>query len=150
MGGIEGEAETRIAAAPAECLAILVDFERYPEWYPLVDEVKVLERDRAGRGEVVEAATRLPIKRISYRLRYRHEPPNRLSAEYVSGDLKQLRTEWRLEAAPGGATSARFMLAGEVGWALDRLLTPVRAAVRRELIDDAVAALRQRAEERQG
>lgn len=45
MSGIQGEARVSVAAMPEACLAVLVGFEAYPEWYPNVEEVSVSERD---------------------------------------------------------------------------------------------------------
>jgi len=147
VSGIQGEARASIAAAPGACMAVLVGFEAYPEWYPSVQEVSITERDPERGVFAVEAFTRLPVKTVSYRLRYTVEGTRSLRGEYLGGDLKSLAVNWRLEAAPEGPTEATLSLKGEVGWVLDRLLAPVRDAVRRELIDDAVAALKRRVEE---
>ncbi len=146
MSGIHGEARASIAATPEACLAVLVGFEAYPEWYPNVEEVSVTERDPERGVFVVEAFTRLPVKTLSYRLRYTVEGPSGLRGEYLGGDLNSLALHWRLEPLPEGSTDVTLSLRGEVGWVLDRLLAPVRDAVRRELIDDAVAALKLRVE----
>ncbi len=95
---------------------------------------------------VVEALTRLPVKTLSYRLRYTVEGTSGLRGEYLGGDLNSLALHWRLEPLPAGSTEVSLSLRGEVGWVLDRLLAPVRDAVRRELIDEAVAALKLRVE----
>jgi len=146
VGGIHGEARTSIAAPPEACLAELLRFEAYPEWYPFVDEIAVLERDERAHTFTVRAATRLPIKTFTYRLRYIVEGSGALRADYLGGDLKSLTLRWELDPGPENSTEATLALDGEVGWALDRLLAPVRDAARRELIDDAVAALGRRVE----
>lgn len=148
MGGVQGEAHATIAAPPAACVAALTDFAAYPEWYPFVEEIAVGERDPQDGTTVVEALTRLPVKTIRYTLRYHVEGDSRVWADYLRGDFKALSLDWRLAPGPGGATitEATLALRGEVGWVLDRLLAPVRDAARRELIDDAVAALKRRVE----
>lgn len=144
MGGIRGEATQEIGASAQACFDALVAIETYPEWYPLTDEVEVRERDAAGRPAVVEAVTDARVRRVRYVLRYAYEPPGRISASYVEGDFKDLRLTWTLEALAPERTRATLALAGEVSWVLDRLIAPVRDKVRRELIDDAVAALGRR------
>jgi ribosome-associated toxin RatA of RatAB toxin-antitoxin module len=147
VSGISGQAESVVDATVPACAAVLLDFERYPEWYPFVDELRVLEGDASAGGVVIEASARLAVRSVRYRLRYRYdEPAGRLWAEYLGGDLKRLETEWRLAERPGGSTQAQLSLKGEVNWVLDRLLAPVRDAARREMIDDAVAALKRRVE----
>jgi len=147
MGGIQGQAQATIAAPPAACVAVLTDFAAYPEWYPFVEEVAVTDSDPERGTSVVEALTRLPVKTIRYQLRYTVEGTTGLRGEYLAGDLKSLSVNWRLELASAGSTDVTLSVKGEVGWVLDRLLTPVRDAVRRELVDDAVAALKRRTEE---
>jgi ribosome-associated toxin RatA of RatAB toxin-antitoxin module len=124
---------------------VLEDFERYPEWQELIDEVQVIERDAEGRGTVVEAVTKLAVKTFRYRLVY-ERGAGRMRARRISGDFKHIELEWQMEAAPEGGSIVTYALKGEGSWALDRLLAPVRAAASRELVDDVVAGLKTRAE----
>lgn len=146
VGGIRGEATQEIGAGAQACFDALAAIEAYPEWYPLTDEVEVRERDAAGRPAVVEAVTDARVRRVRYVLRYSYDPPGRISASYVEGDFKDLQLAWTLEALGLERTRATLALAGEVSWVLDRLIAPIRDKVRRELIDDAVAALKARVE----
>lgn len=145
MAAIEGSAQALIDASPAACLAVLEDFERYPEWQELIDETRVVQRDAEGRATEVEAVTRLAVKTFRYRLAY-ERAGGRLAAHRVSGDFKRIELEWRVEEAPGGGSAVSYTLAGDAGWALDRLLAPVRDAAGREMIDDVVAGLKARVE----
>jgi ribosome-associated toxin RatA of RatAB toxin-antitoxin module len=145
VAGIEGRAEAHIAADPADCLAVLEDFERYPEWQELIDEVEVIERDSKGRATVVEAVTKLAVKTFRYRLAY-ERASGRMRARRISGDFKHIELEWRIDSAPIGGSVVSYEFRGEASWALDRLLAPVRDAARREMIDDVVANLKARVE----
>ena len=62
MKDLKGAA-TRVVQAPLEqCLAVLEDVERYPDWYPeVVRYVNVLERDPDGRATRVR--TQLHVAR---------------------------------------------------------------------------------------
>jgi ribosome-associated toxin RatA of RatAB toxin-antitoxin module len=147
VGGLEGRASADISASPGACLATLLDVGRYPEWYPLVEEVRVLERDADGRGISVEAATHVAVKTIRYRVHYRADDAGGLRGNYLGGDLKSLEVHWRLDPLGDDRTQAELELRGTVGLVLDRLMAPFRAAIRRELVDDAVSALARRVEE---
>ncbi len=145
MAGSEGQAEAQVAADPAACVAVLEDFERYPDWQELIDEVEVIERDSDGRGTVIEAVTRLAVKTFRYRLVYEHAP-GRMRARRIGGDFKHVELEWRIDAGPDGGSHVSYAFKGEASWALDRLLAPVRDAARREMVDDVVANLKERVE----
>ena len=43
-----------VAASPEHCLAVAIDFARYPEWAPDVKDVRILDTDSAGRATKVE------------------------------------------------------------------------------------------------
>jgi ribosome-associated toxin RatA of RatAB toxin-antitoxin module len=145
VSGIEGRAEAKVAADPARCLAVLEDFERYPEWQELIDDVEVIERDSEGRGTVVEAVTKLAVKTFRYRLVY-ERGSGRMRARRIGGDFKHIELEWKIDPEPRGGSTVSYEFRGEASWALDRLLAPVRDAARREMVDDVVANLKKRAE----
>lgn len=147
MPTIEAHATAEIEAPVAACAAVLVDVERYPEWHPLVEHIRVLARDGAGRPELVEAGTDVPGRRIRYVVRCLADPPGRVWTEYVEGDLDRLETDWRLEDLGAARTRVRIDVAGRVGGLLGAVVRgPLREAIRRELTADAVAALKRRVE----
>jgi len=58
-----------VAASPQECFDALTDYDRLPDWQGAVRDVRVLERDAAGRGSVVEYEVDARFKTVRYRLR---------------------------------------------------------------------------------
>jgi ribosome-associated toxin RatA of RatAB toxin-antitoxin module len=94
-----------VAAPPEDCYAALTDFERLPEWQGAVRAVRVLERDEAGRGLVVEYEIDAKVKRVRYTLRQVHDEPRRLGCEYVGGDFRDFSGEWRFQPRDGGAAT---------------------------------------------
>src|SRR5215208_8494812 len=74
-----------IDASPQECFDALSDFERLPEWQGAVRDVRVLERDDAGRGSIVAYEIDAGLKTVRYRLRQIYQEPHRLAGEYLGG-----------------------------------------------------------------
>src|SRR5437588_119312 len=75
-------------ATPEQCLAVVTDFERYPEWAADVKAVIVDERDDEGRA--VEVAFRAAAfgRSTSYTLHYDYtSAPRELSWVQVLGDV---------------------------------------------------------------
>src|SRR4029450_13795808 len=67
----EGSAD--VHATPAEVMAVVADFEAYPDWVANMEEVEVLPRYRRGRGTSVDfrlaPPRRAPRTRVPFRLR---------------------------------------------------------------------------------
>ena len=99
-----------IAATPQACFDALTDFESLPQWQGAVRDVRVLERDEAGRGTVVEYEVDARLKTVRYRLRQVYDEPRRLASEYLGGDFRDFCGEWRFEPAGNGGTHAELDL----------------------------------------
>src|SRR3954451_11008313 len=95
---LRGENTIEVDAAPEECYALVVELDRYPEWQSQVRSAEVLERDGEGRPLVVETVSDARVRELKYRLRYKHEPPGRMSWTYVKGDVKDVNGEYRFAA----------------------------------------------------
>jgi ribosome-associated toxin RatA of RatAB toxin-antitoxin module len=125
-----------IEASPQACFDALVDFERLPEWQRAVRDVRVLERDEAGRGTVVEYEVDARFKTVRYRLRQIYEEPHRLASEYLGGDFRAFRGEWRFRASDGG-THAELDLRIDPGrFVPGPLRTAIADAVMRRALRD--------------
>lgn len=70
--------QVTVNATPDEVMAIIVDLESYPEWADGVKNVEVHERDDEGRPLDATFEVDAQVQRVTYRLRYTHEP-SRLS-----------------------------------------------------------------------
>lgn len=77
-----------VAASPARCLEIAIDFERYPEWAHDIKEANVLERDASGRAIKVEYRASALGRSTHYTLGYDYsQAPERISWSLVEGDI---------------------------------------------------------------
>ena len=89
-------------------------------------DVRVLERDDAGRGTVVEYEVDARFKTVRYRLRQIYDEPDRLGSEYLGGDFRDLSGEWRFVPVDGGRTRVELDLRIDPGRLVPR---PIRAAI---------------------
>ncbi len=77
-----------VAASPARCFEIAIDFERYPEWAHDIKEANVLERDASGRAIKVEYRASALGRSTHYTLGYDYsQAPERISWSLVEGDI---------------------------------------------------------------
>jgi ribosome-associated toxin RatA of RatAB toxin-antitoxin module len=77
-----------IRSTPEQCFAILVDFERYPEWAADIKAVTVGERDPQGRPAMVTFRAAAFGRSTSYTLAYDYSrAPEQLSWVQVDGDI---------------------------------------------------------------
>lgn len=93
-----------IDAAPDECLAVVLDFERYPEWARDLKQVTIQETDGDGRGHLVEFRAAAMGQSFKYVLRYDYaDLPDSFSWVLDSGEkLRQLDGTYRFEAEDSG------------------------------------------------
>jgi len=137
--------QAEIDAPPEACYAALTDYERLPDWQGAVRSARILERDEAGRGEVVEFEVDAKVKVVRYRLRQVHEPPRRLASEYLGGDFRSFDGEWRFEALPGGRTRAELDLKLDPGRFVPG---PVRTLISDAVMRRSLADLKKHVEAR--
>lgn len=105
----------RIPHGPEDILAVLTDFESYPNWAGAFSEATVLERGADGRGTVVAFAIDMTIRTVRYKLAYRYELPDKFSWVMTEGDLSSVEGFYELKAEEGG-TSCTCHQAVETGF----------------------------------
>jgi coenzyme Q-binding protein COQ10 len=129
-----------IGAPPQACFDALIDYEHLPEWQGAVRSARVLERDEAGRGAVVEYEVDVRVKVVRYRLRQIYEEPRRVASEYLGGDFRDFGGEWRFEAIGAGRTRAELDLRIDPGRFVPKALrTLIADAVMRRALNDLKA-----------
>ena len=138
----EGAAEVR--AGPAEVMAVIADFDAYPDWVGGLEEVRVLARDRRGRGTRVAFRLRTPVGNADYTLAYRYAPRDAgVSWTYVEGSLQDLSGSYDLEPTGDGATRVTYKLDVELGMPLPGL---VKRQAARQIVRSALGDLKRRVE----
>jgi coenzyme Q-binding protein COQ10 len=91
---------------PTEMFALVADVERYPEFLPLCEELRVIRRVQSGEGvETLVATMSVGYKAINESFTTRvtlDEPRQRIQVEYVDGPFKYLENCWSFREAPNG------------------------------------------------
>lgn len=98
---------------PAQMFALVADVERYPEFLPLCEELRIIRRAQSGEGvETLVAAMSVGYKAIKESFTTRvtlDEPRLRIQVEYVDGPFKYLENRWTFRDAPGGSEVEFFI-----------------------------------------
>jgi len=138
------EGSTEVHATPAEVMAVVADFDAYPDWVGNLDEVEVLARDRRGRGTRVAFRLGTPWGEQAYTLAYRYQPKDAgMSWTYVEGTLDDLAGSYALEPAGEGATRVTYRLEVSLGMPIPGFL--MRQAAK-QIVRSALGDLKRRVE----
>ena len=138
------EGTTEVLATPSEVMAVIADFEAYPDWVGNLEQVEVLRRDRRGRGTRVAFRLRTPLGDQAYTLAYRYQPRDAgVSWTYVEGSLEDLAGSYTLEPTGDGATRVTYRLEVALGMPLPGL---VRRQAAKQIVRSALGDLKRRVE----
>jgi ribosome-associated toxin RatA of RatAB toxin-antitoxin module len=138
------EGSTEVFASPAEVMAVVADFDAYPDWVGNLEEVEVLARDRRGRGTRVAFRLRTPMGDQAYTLAYRYQPRDAgVTWTYVEGTLDDLAGSYTLEPAADGATRVTYRLEVALGMPLPGL---IKRQAARQIVRSALSDLKRRVE----
>ncbi|MEH3144137.1 MAG: type II toxin-antitoxin system RatA family toxin [Methylobacterium frigidaeris] len=103
--------------SPAEMFDLVADVERYPEFLPLCDSLRVIRRQEGPDGtEVLVAEMGVGYKAISERFTTRvtiDRPNLRIVAEYIDGPFRHLENRWSFREAPNGGCEVDFYITYE-------------------------------------
>ncbi|GGT64246.1 MULTISPECIES: SRPBCC family protein [Streptomyces] len=134
-----------IEAAPADVMAVIADFARYPEWTGEVKEAEVLEKDAAGRAEKVRLLLDAGAIKDDHTLAYTWTGDDEVSWTLVKSQmLRALDGSYRLSPAAGGArTEVTYQLTVDVKIPM---LGMIKRKAEKVIIDRALAGLKKRVE----
>ena len=138
------EGTTEVFATPSEVMAVVADFEAYPDWVGSLEEVEVLARDRRGRGTRVAFRLRTPMGDQAYTLAYRYQPKDAgVTWTYVEGTLDDLAGSYELDPSDDGTTKVTYRLEVALGVPLPGL---VKRQAAKQIVRSALADLKRRVE----
>ncbi len=134
-----------IAADPAAVMAVIVDFEAYPEWVQGMKRVEVLSRNDDGSAREVHFELEATPIKDSYNLAYTYEGERVIRWNLTEG--KMLRAmEGAYELSPTGAgTSVTYRLSVDLAIPMIGML---RRKAEKVIIDTALKGLKKRVEAR--
>ncbi|KAB8168632.1 cyclase [Streptomyces sp. 3MP-14] len=134
-----------IEATPAEVMAVITDFDRYPEWTGEVKEAEVLARDERGRAEQVRLLLDAGAIKDEHTLAYQWPDANEVSWSLVkSRMLRALDGSYRLvPVAAGRRTEVTYQLTVDVKIPM---LGSIKRKAEKVIIDRALAGLKSRVE----
>lgn len=87
----------RVAHSGEEMFALVADIERYPEFVPLCESLRVMSRKPDAQGEVVTASMTVAYKMIreSFTSRVQLDPAARqIRVNYIDGPFQFLENVW--------------------------------------------------------
>ncbi len=147
MAHMGGTASAEIDAPLDTVWAVVEDVLTAPDWQGGLEAITALEHDSDGRPTLVESVSDIKIRHVKTQVRFRYEPPTRLSWTQEKGDLKSVEGSWLLEDLGDGRTRATYSLDGDPGRMLGMLIRgPVEAAARAVLVNARPGELKARVE----
>ena len=147
MAHMGGSASAEIDAPVDEVWAVVEDVLTAPDWQGGLVAMSALERDADGRPTLVETENDIKVRHVKTQVRFRYEPPTRLSWTQEKGDLKSVEGSWTLEDLAEGRTRATYMLDSDPGRVLGMLIRgPIEAAIRAMLVNARPGELKGRVE----
>ena len=130
-----------IDASPAQVMAVIADFEHYPEWVDSMKSAEVLTSS-AGKAETVRMVLDHPLVKDDYVLAYQWQPST-VSWHLVEGTLlKAMDGSYVLEQR-GAATTVTYTLAVDVNLPMIGMF---RRKAEKTIIDGALKGLKRRVE----
>jgi ribosome-associated toxin RatA of RatAB toxin-antitoxin module len=138
------EGTTEVVASPAEVMAVIADFDAYPDWVGNLEDVRVLARDRRGRGTRVAFRLRTPVLTAAYTLAYRYAARDAgVWWTYVEGTLQDLSGSYTLEPTADDTTLVTYRLDVELGMPLPGL---VKRQAAKQIVRSALSDLKRHVE----
>ncbi|OIK29350.1 SRPBCC family protein [Streptomyces malaysiense] len=133
-----------IGAAPADVMAVIADFARYPDWTGEVKEAEVLKTDERGRAQEVRLVMDAGAIKDDQTLAYTWAGDNEVSWTLVKSQmLRSLDGSYLLAPAGPGGTEVTYRLTVDVKIPM---LGMIKRKAEKVIIDRALAGLKKRVE----
>jgi carbon monoxide dehydrogenase subunit G len=139
------EGSTKINAPPADVMAVLADFDAYPEWAG-IKKVEVTKKDSKGRGSEVRQEVAQMGFEAKYTLSYTYKARDggmSWTTTEASGAVKDITGEYDLEADGDGATKVTYRMTIEPGVKLPGF---IKRQIERQIVNTALGGLKKRVE----
>lgn len=134
-----------VGADVGQVMAVIADFERYPEWVSAAREVSVLSRDDQGRGKQVRFVLDAGVLTDVYVLDYDWaDDGTSVSWTLVSSDLQRGQEgSYRLSQQVPGSTKVTYELTVDL---LIPMISKLKRRAEKAITDAALVELKKRVE----
>ena len=133
----------RIAAPPASVMAVIGDFDSYPDWATGVRRTEVLETGSEGRADQVRFVLDAPPIRDEYTLRYDWDDDRAVRWTLVDGRVFTAMDGSYVLRPDGSGTDVTYRLSVDVAMPMIGML---KRKAEKVVIDTALRGLKQRVE----
>jgi len=139
------ESSITIDAEPAEVMAVIADFEAYPEWTGAVKKAQVVKKGSGGRAKEVAFDLDAGAIKDSYTLSYTWKGDREVRWHLVQAEqiMKAMDGAYVLEDNGDGSTDVTYRLAVDVKIPM---LGMVKRKAEKVIIDTALKELKKRVE----
>lgn len=131
-----------VDATPAEVMAVIADFERYPEWAGFIKTAEVLSTGPDGRADRARFVVDAGVMKADYTLRYTYSGDEKITWELESGTLKENTGSYTL-TPQGGGTHVTYSLTIDAGIPM---LGMFKRKAEKVVMDTALKDLKKRVE----
>lgn len=131
-----------IDATPAEVMAVIADFERYPEWAGFIKTAEVLSTGGDGRADRARFVVDAGVMKADYTLRYTYDGNARIAWDLEAGTLKENTGSYTL-AEQGDGTKVTYELTIDAGIPM---LGMFKRKAEKVVMDTALKDLKKRVE----
>jgi ribosome-associated toxin RatA of RatAB toxin-antitoxin module len=133
-----------ISAPPEQVMAVIADFESYPQWADQVRDVEVLDAGTGGRAERVKFSMDAGAIKDTYTLDYDWASDDRsVTWQLVKGGIQKAQDGSYELVADGDQTTVTYKLSVEVNFPMIGML---RRKAEKVIIDTALKGLKRRVE----
>ncbi|HVE97559.1 MAG TPA: SRPBCC family protein [Mycobacteriales bacterium] len=139
----EATSTITIAAARPEIMAVIADFDRYPEWAGFIKRIEVKETGADGRGTVVHWVLDAGVVKAEYDLGYTWHGDDLVEWRVLSGSLKQNDGSYELRDLGDGTTEVTYRLVVDMGIPM---LGMFKRKAEKVIMDTALKELKKRVE----
>lgn len=130
-----------VDASPAQVMAVIADFEHYPEWVDSMKSAEVLTSS-GGKAETVRMVLDHALVKDDYVLAYQWQP-NTVSWHLVEGTLLKAMDGSYVLREKGDATTVTYTLTVDVNLPMIGMF---RRKAEKTIIDGALQGLKRRVE----
>lgn len=143
-------AEVLIEATANEVMDVIADIEAYPQWTAFT-KAGVIERDSAGRPELVEFSFDMGAFKDEQTMRYQWPEAGLVQWQVIASNLlKSLSGSYRVTQLPSsGEPRAQTRVVYELTMEVSMpLISAMRKRAEKMIVDTALQGLKKRVEER--